>query len=338
MSTPEKYTTLAAWALAVCRALEEMGIDPTPLLETVEIDRNQLTQHPDGRVEIVKMTRFWKLLEKTTGDQAFGLKVAQHVQPMHFRALGLLMLTTENLENAILKLGQYSALVSNSTRVRLEHKSDLIGFAIDPIPNVEISKHAIDSFFATLKIHGQRECGSKAFIEKVELLRPRPSSPEPWLTFFDAPVEFGASQNCVWLRREVLRQSSIMGDEKLAAYNESVVQDYVENLNAKGWSEKVHLILLNQLDKNEPSLACVASILEVGERTLRRHLKEENSNFRQLLQSARMEMANHYLLSSDLAMTDIALRLSFTDASNFSRAFQRWHGISPSEYRKQHTK
>jgi len=78
----------------------------------------------------------------------------------------------------------------------------------------------------------------------------------------------------------------------------------------------------------------VATQLEVGERTLRRYLLEEQNNFRQLLKNGRMEMANHYLQQPSLTITDIALRLSFTNASNFSRAFQRHYGISPSQYRQ----
>ena len=338
MSTTEKYTTLAAWPLAICSALEAQGIDPAPLFQSVQIDINHLSKHPDDRVDVRKMTQLWQLLEKTTGNPAFGLTVAKFAQTMHFRALGLLMLTTENLEKAMLKLGQYSALVSNSTTIRIEHQSNLIGFAIDPIPNVDISKHAIDSFFATMQNFAQQSCGSIKLVEKVQLLRKRPASVEPWLQTFGPEVEFDAQQNCIWLKRDVLRQAKIIGDDKIAAYNEGLVQDYVGTLTDNKWSQKVNLTLLKQLDKNEPSLASVANILEIGERTLRRYLKEENSSFRQLLQDARIEMANHYLLNSDLAMTDIALRLSFTDASNFSRAFHRWHSMSPSAYRKIHLK
>jgi len=333
MTPTPKYTTIAGWPLAICRALEAQGIDPVPLLKAAGLDREQFRNKPDDRIDIAKMTFFWQSLEQATGDMAFGLKVASYVQPMNFRALGLLMLTTDNLETAITMAAKYHSLVSNSVSIRIEHQIDLIGYAIDLIPNVEISDLAIDSFFASILNFAQLPNETNSLIEKVELLRKQPKNSEPWRQCFQAPVEFSAKQNCLWFRRDGLKQASVMGDAKLASFNESVVQEYVQNLSSKNWSTDVSKIILKQLDKNEPTLKWVALQLKIGERTLRRHLLEEQTNFRQLLQNARMEMANHYLLKSDLSMTDIALRLSFNDASNFSRAFQRWYGMRPSQYR-----
>jgi len=334
MTTTEKYTTIAAWPLAICRALEAQGINPAPLLKEVGLDHEVLCQKPDDRVDISKMTRLWQSMEQATGDCAFGLKVANFVQPMHFRALGLLMLSSSNIETAISKMEQYHSLVSNSVNIRIEYQSHLIGFAIDLIPNVEISELAIDSFFASILRLTQPSHEKSALIEKVELLRRAPKNTKPWTDCFYAPVQFNAQQNCLWLRRDLLRQASIMGDQKLATFNETVVQEYVQRLNSNSWSEKVYQVILQQLDKSEPSLTSVATQLEVGERTLRRYLLEEQNNFRQLLKNGRMEMANHYLQQPSLTITDIALRLSFTNASNFSRAFQRHYGISPSQYRQ----
>ncbi len=334
--TSAQYTTLAAWPLAICQALEAQGIDPDPLLKEAGLNHEQFRNHPDDRIDVRKMTAFWQSLEQATGESSFGLKVASYVQPMHFRALGMLLLTMDNLESALDKVVQYYSLVSNSVTIRLEYQSHLIGFIIEPIANVEISDLAIDGFFASLFRFAIPATTTGSFIEKVELLRKKPSNIEPWLTCFQAPVEFDASKNCLWLKRDALQNANTMGDQKLATFNESVVQDYVSKLNSSGFAKKVSQIILNQLDKHEPSLASVAEQLEMGERTLRRHLQEEGQNFRQLLQHARMEMAIHYLLESPLTITQIALRLAFNDASNFSRAFQRFYSQSPTAYRETH--
>ncbi len=337
-NTTGKHTTIAAWPLAICRALEAQGIDPAPLLKKVGLDAEELRQKPDSRVDIAKMTHLWQNMEQATGDCAFGLKVANFVQPMHFRALGLLMLSSDNIETAIGKMGQYHSLVSNSVRIRIEYQSHLLGFAIDLLPNVEVSELAIDSFFASILRLTQPSHEKSTLIEKVELLRTAPKDTKPWTDCFYAPVQFGAQQNCLWLRRDLLRQASIMGDQKLATFNETMVQEYVQGLNSNSWSEKVYQVILQQLDNSEPSLTSVATQLEVGERSLRRYLQDEQNNFRQLLQNGRMEMAKHYLQQPSLTITDVALRLGFTDASNFSRAFQRHYGISPTQYRQQPAK
>ena len=53
------YSTLAAWPLAICRALQAHGVDPDPLLNTCDLSREALQSNPDGRVDIRLMTRFW---------------------------------------------------------------------------------------------------------------------------------------------------------------------------------------------------------------------------------------------------------------------------------------
>ncbi|MFT6976236.1 MAG: hypothetical protein ACJA0E_002242, partial [Bermanella sp.] len=108
MTATPKYTTLAAWPLAICKALESAGIDPNPLLKSASLKRSDFIDQPDGRVDVALMTQFWQAVATKTQDPAFGLSVAKYVQPMHFRALGMLMLTDTNLESAITKLGQYS--------------------------------------------------------------------------------------------------------------------------------------------------------------------------------------------------------------------------------------
>ena len=335
MTSVANYTTLAAWPLAICRALEARNVAPDPLLAAAGLNREEFVSNPDGRVDVRQMTRFWDQVLAETGDEAFGLVVARHVQPMHFRALGMLMHTTGSLEQAVLKLAQYSALVSNSARIRLESTPVSLGFCIDPIPDVRISAMAVDSFLATLtRLIGQLGA-SQPFVDKVELMRNHPKDPGIWTEAFHANVVFGASQNGVWFNRLQLKRGALMGDPQLSAFNESMVQTYVGALQKAPYSHRVKQLIMTQLGSREPGLIAIAATLNMNERSLRRHLKDEGTTYRELLHQCRMELAERYLSHSQLSITDISLRVGFTDTSNFSRAFTRAFGRSPSDFRKE---
>lgn len=333
MSASVTHTTLAAWPLAICRALESRGIEPAPLLAAAGLSRDAFVSHPDGRVDVRQMTRFWREVRQATGDEAFGLTVARFVQPMHFRALGMLMHTTGSLEQGVLKLGQYSALVSDSARIRLESTPASLGFCIDAIPGVEISPMAIDSFLATLTRFIEQLGAERPFLDKVELRRESPRCPDAWARAFHKPVVFGAGQNCLWLNRYQLKRCVLMGDPQLSAFNESVVQSYISALQSTPFTHRVRQLVLARLESGEPGIADIAGTLNLNERSLRRHLKDENTSFRDLVHQCRMELAERYLIHSSLSITDIAQRVGFADASNFSRAFARNFGQSPSEFR-----
>jgi AraC-like DNA-binding protein len=89
---------------------------------------------------------------------------------------------------------------------------------------------------------------------------------------------------------------------------------------------EIRALLLRDIT-NPPTLAAIAKLLEVSDRSLRRQLREQGISFRGLLDELRMRIALRYLRTTRLANEDIALALGFSDATNFRRAFRRWPNL-----------
>ncbi|WP_430459553.1 AraC family transcriptional regulator [Thalassolituus sp. LLYu03] len=328
-------TTIAAWALAICKALRASGFDPAPLLDEQGLDLAQLEKEPESRIAIDTMTRFWLRVEERTGNPAFGLEVARHVQPMHFRALGLLMLTSDNMATVVDKLGRYHAMISNSVNIRVIYQPDRVGFAVDPLAGVPISPLAVDGFFATLMGFARQLTGHDTPLLGVDLMRPQPADSGPWARCYHFMPQFQQATNCLWFDRRALQLSEIAGDPHLAVANEAQVKLYLQKMNALSWRERVRNSVQALLEQGEPTLADVAGLLTVSERSLRRHLQQENTSFRECLTEVRSALAAFYLTDTDHNLTEISLRLGFSDSANFSKAFQRWYGLAPGQYRLQ---
>jgi AraC-like DNA-binding protein len=73
--------------------------------------------------------------------------------------------------------------------------------------------------------------------------------------------------------------------------------------------------------------------MNLSERSLRRRLAGESTSYRQILDQVRETLARAYLSDTDLRVEDIAERLGYSDAANFSHAFRRWTGTAPGRYR-----
>lgn len=332
------YSTLAAWPLAICQALLSEKIDPLPLLKQAGLNKSEFESDPDQRVDIKKMSALWKIVEEATNNPAFGLNLAKFVQPTHFRSLGMLMLTCSDMEQALQKLSQYHALISNTVNIQLSMQADRIGFIIQPIKGIDISPMAIDAFFATLTQFSSSITGQHDLVIAVELIRSQPSSTSPWQACFGSNIQFEQPSNCLWFNREKLLKAQVLGEPQLANMNEQAVIRYLEKINALSWHEKIKNYLLTEFYSEnspsineEPNLVKTAQAFNLSERTLRRYLAEEDASFRNILQETRMTLADLYL-QQNINITDIALRLGFSDSSNFSRAFQRWFGHSPSQH------
>ena len=68
---------------------------------------------------------------------------------------------------------------------------------------------------------------------------------------------------------------------------------------------------------------------------MQRRLLDEGLNFSGLLQKTRQQLATQYIKDDNLAISEIAYLLGFSDQANFTRAFKRWNGVSPTQFRTQ---
>jgi AraC-like DNA-binding protein len=87
-------------------------------------------------------------------------------------------------------------------------------------------------------------------------------------------------------------------------------------------------------DGRYPDMAAMARMLLVSERTLKRRLQEEGSSFQALLDKARHQDSMRLLGNPALAVKQVAQAVGYTDPANFARAFSKWTGLSPREWRQ----
>jgi AraC-like DNA-binding protein len=87
------------------------------------------------------------------------------------------------------------------------------------------------------------------------------------------------------------------------------------------------------LGTSEVSIERVARSLGMSRQTLYRRLREEGVTFEEILEAKRRQLAVRYLGLDRLSVKAVAYKLGFSDPAAFSRAFKRWTGVSPSEFR-----
>jgi len=83
-----------------------------------------------------------------------------------------------------------------------------------------------------------------------------------------------------------------------------------------------------------PDINAVAAALNMAPRSLRRHLEQEGTSFRELLDEVRETLAEEMLGTGQIKLSEIALRLGYAEPASFTHAFKRWKGVSPAAYRQ----
>lgn len=153
---------------------------------------------------------------------------------------------------------------------------------------------------------------------------------------FNCDVRYGQSWTGFTLPTELLDRPLKMADP--AAFREAalVCQRELDKLSAnESLSARVQRILLEK-QNGFPSLAVTARLFHMTPRTLHRRLQQEGTSFQDILEQIRHTLALEHLKAEHLSIQEIAYALGYTDIANFRRAFKRWQGLPPSEYRQRY--
>jgi AraC-like DNA-binding protein len=185
-------------------------------------------------------------------------------------------------------------------------------------------------------LHAYRQLSSTGLTPlRVSFQHPAPSDTREHERFFGTRVVFGAAWDGYTLPRAALETVPRASNPALSAYLEAQMQEALKTLpEAVSLVERVRVLIAQELASGEPSMPGIARRLHLGERTLRRELAEAGATFRELVEQVRRERALELLRSGQASLTEVAFLLGFSEASAFTRAFKRWHGVPPGEFRK----
>ncbi len=326
-------TTVAAWPLAVLETLNGYGVDGPTLLAQAGLDLAVLRANPGGRVPTDAMTRLWALATEQSDDPAMGLQVGKTSLPMHLRVMGLLIQTAPTLGHILEMAVRYQRLISTGVTVRLQQRPDAVGLEICCLPDVILHPASIDAFVAA-HVSNLRRLSPEGGVQQVMLQRSAPADAAPWRQILGCPVTFDQPGNIVWHHRDRLAAPLLLGDAGLWRQHETLARQELAALDATPPLIQTLQGLLRANGDALPGLAELAAAVAMSERSLRRRLAELGSGYRQLVDAWRSERAGQLVRGGE-SLAEVAHRLGFSDASNFSKAFRRWYGVSPDTYRQQ---
>jgi AraC-like DNA-binding protein len=331
----KQSTTLATFLLPIAQALRLQGLDPMELLEQAEIDPAHVI-NSDRRVPVANMQRLWRLATAATGDEAFGLCAAEQIQAATLQGLGFAVLASDTIYEGLQRLVRFSRALSTGLNLVLEDRGEFVDMLFLHHKEdfaEELRWERFDFGMGVVLVICRLTLGEYLSPIMIEAKRPAPVDRDKFESMLGSRIRFDADRNCLTFVRADIVDRLITSNPELARVNDEQVESYLASFLDVSTSRDVVGKIVQRLPDGPPNQKQIAQALNVSNRTLQRKLKDEGTSFIDLLQDTRQQLAEKYLSQPHRSIVEISYLLGFSEPSTFSRAFKRWTGQAPVDYR-----
>jgi len=335
MSTsPEPITVSITVLSQMFLYLDSLKVDIDTFLRSIGVDPT-LVKAPDTRLPIETYLHIQDSAAEYVNDPYFGLHMGEFAEAGSWSILGYLMMNCKTLGEAAEKSGRYSRIIGNLIEARPVLKFNKVKFVFFTPPHApKMSRHCFESTFSSSMRMMRTLTGVQINPLEVTFIYPEPDSRFEYERVFQCPVKFGQKENSFMLDMSVGNIPIQLPNPSLLEYFEKYAQDFLAEMDRKDeHTRAVTKIILSKLDDDALSINKVAREMAVSVRTLQKRLGEEGVVFSDLHKDIRQRLAQKYL-RENYTVEQITYLLGFSEPSVFRKAFKKWSGITPKEYRE----
>jgi AraC-like DNA-binding protein len=330
----EPGTVAICFVAAALASVRERQFDADGLLARVGLSP-ALLQVPQARVSAKHYGELWRLVALTLDDEFFG-QDSRRMKAGSFAMLVHAVIGCKSLAQALDRSLRFYGLILD----------DIAGSLIrEPAEaSVRLRERSLD---LAPRIFGQEVLlillhGVACWLvgRRIPILRAQFNYPEPrhsaeYRLMYSTELAFDRPYTAIFFAADYLElpivQNERSAKEFLRTAPESILVKYK---NGSSLAARIRRRLRQLLPAEVPDFETLAGELNMTTATLRRRLHDEGASYQGIKDQLRRDLAISYLSHSDRSVMDIALELGFSERSAFHRAFRKWTGASPGEFRR----
>ncbi len=328
------FTVQAKAVEKIVNAAAAHSVKSDDLYEAVQLDPSVLLD-PDNRIPFAQLVSLYEKAAALSGDDNFGLHLGQSTTPTAFDVVGYCALNSPTLGDAFARVSRYHSIWTDGALFTVETSNDTSAIVYS-YSDTSIREHRQDAemTLATVTTLCRNICSPGFAPTTVEFQHDAPADTSEHIRLFRCPINFRAPANKLTFSSSFLSSPIAKADASLCA----VLDRHAEELLAKfpprdSLVDRVRGIIAGELRGGDPSLERIADQLGLTPRTLQRKLQEFGTSHNELLDTMRRQLAMRYLREDEMAICEVAYLLGFSESSSFHRAFKRWTGLTPKEFR-----
>ena len=333
MADAHRPTIVAGLVARAIHTAVSCGLERDSLLAELGIDPSALEDR-DYRLPVETFARAWHLMTTRLPGRVLALDWITSWKLTDAGVLGYVLLQLQTVEEAMLASTRYAHLVNQAAQAQLRRGSPTSRMGFELAPILVATQHVAETMMASLVLFLRGVVGQSFSPLAVRLPHPATGRTPALERYFGAPVLHEQQETSIEIPNEILARPLPNADPVLGGYLRKQADLLVERVAApKAVSRDCARRIAERLGQGEPSQTAVAKQMGMSERTLQRRLQSEGTTFNELLDESRRTIAFSYLADRKLAAYEVSFLLGYAEPATFFRAFKRWTGQTPQQYR-----
>jgi AraC-like DNA-binding protein len=330
----EPGTISICFVAAALQSVRARDLNADELLATVGLSPS-LLQVPQARVSAKHYGALWRTIALTLDDEFFG-QDSRRMKAGSFAMLCHSVLGCKTLGQALDRSLRFYALVLDDIFGTLKRDAKEAKIALHE--RVAGASQRVFAHELLLMLLYGVSCwlvGRRIPILRSEFSYVEPAHSAEYRLMYCAELSFNKPNTSIVFEASYLDLPVVQNEQSIKEFlrtaPESILLKYK---NGSSLSAKVRRRLRQFLPGEVPDFERLAEQLNMTPATMRRRLHEEGASYQSIKDQLRRDLAISYLSHSSRSVMDIALELGFSERSAFHRAFRKWTGASPGEFRR----
>jgi AraC-like DNA-binding protein len=268
--------------------------------------------------------------------EGFSIRLGQRMEAEDYGTLGLSWKTCWTARDILDRTARYMVLVTNHGSIQISEKDRLSCICLNRDPVNKALELSNETTFAMFTKIIRDVTASNIHPALVTFKHPPPGTIGLYESFFKCSVIFGHDENTLHFHNKDLDTPTLKADKSIQKYLIDRMDEEAKGINVHSNEllTDVQLLIREALPSGIPSVLQIGRHMGMSGRTLKRRLAENGLTFRSLIQRTQEDIARSLLRNSDCSIGEIAFQAGYSEQSAFNRAFKRWTGQPPLEFRK----
>ena len=327
----EPGTVAMCFVIEALDPLNKRGMDVEAILQQVGISHLQL-ELPHARVTAKQYGSLWRLVSLLIDDELFN-QDSRGMKPGSFAMICHSVLNCKSLQQAVDRTLRFFNLMLNDISGAM--KVDQLEASLE-LAELTEHTHVFAQECLLMLIHGL-SCwliGRRIPITRADFGYPEPPHSSEYRLMYTSDLTFNASRTRIFFESKYLSAKIVQNQDTIKDFLRSAPDGIlVRYRNATSISVRVRRRLRRHLADHAAAFESLAVAMGMAPATLRRRLFDEGTSYQAIKNKLRCDLAVDHLTHSTRSIADIGIDLGFSEHSAFNRAFKKWLGVAPSEFR-----